>query len=379
MTPEPTAPEAVVSVALVRRLKASAEAVFAAWTEPKLIARWLQPGASVVTSVTNDLRKGGRYRIDGLDDGGVDYCISGTYLDLDVGKRVAFTWTYEGAAVALRGGATVVVAELRALNADTTELTLTHEKLSKRREADLYREAWTSCVDQLCDLLDAHTSPVQSIVRPANGAETFYGENHRAWQDHFETRRLADRLKDANVKRQIGAADAAFLAHQNMFFLATVDANGQPNCSYKGGARGFVKVIDEKTLAFPNYDGNGMYLSVGNMTDNARVSLLFVDFERQARLRILGSASVRANDKLLDAYPGADLVVRIKVTALFANCPRYMHKMRLLEELSFVPSPHGEAPAAAWKSLSEFADVLREEDRHLAGDETDTAAALNRD
>lgn len=376
MTPEPN-----VSLALVRRLKAPVGAVYAAWTEPKLVARWLQPGASVVTSVTNDLKKGGRYRIDGLDDSGIEYCISGTYLDLDIDRRIAFTWTYEGAAVALRGDASFVVAELRPLGTDLTELTLTHEKLSKRREADLYREAWTSCLDQLCDSLDAHASPAPQAARPVkvNGSDEFYRDGHRAWQDHFETRRLADRLKDANVKRQIGAADAAFLAHQNMFFLATVDGNGQPNCSYKGGARGFVKVIDEKTLAFPNYDGNGMFLSVGNLSENARVSLLFVDFERQARIRILGTARASADDKLLDVYPGADLIVRVKVTALFANCPRYMHKMQLVEESSYVPAGNGEAPPAAWKSLADFSDVLREKDSHLAGEEIDAAAALNRD
>lgn len=369
-----------ISVALVRRLRAPASDVYAAWTQPKLIARWLAPGAATVGAVTNDLRVGGSYRIDGIDSHGIDYAISGSYLDLQPDRRIELSWVYEGPAVALRGEASIVVAELRPLGPDMTELTVTHEKISRTRAADLNRKNWTSCLEKLGDAVDGTTPARAPAAEPSHAREDgFYRAGHRAWQETFETTRLADRLKDTNVKRIIGAADAAFIAHQNMFFLATVDGGGQPSCSYKGGARGFVKVIDEHTLAFPNYDGSGMYLSVGNLNENPKVALLFVDFERQARLRVIGTASARTDDRLLEVYPGAELIVRLKVNALFANCPRYIHKMELVEESSYVPGGEHDVPPAIWKSLADFADVLRDKDKHLAGDEIDDAAALNRD
>lgn len=371
--------EQAISLALVRRLRAPVQSVYAAWTEPKLIARWLAPGAATVTSVTNDLRVGGRYRIDGVDGAGIEYAISGTYHELEADRRIVLTWMYEGAAVALRGEASVVDVELRALGPDLTELTLTHAKMTKQRVADLNRKNWTSCLEKLGDCVDQDGPP---ILRPTSlppGNEDFYRPGHRQWQERFDTTRLADRLKDTNVKRIIGAADAAFIAHQNMFFLATVDGNGQPSCSYKGGARGFVKVIDEHTLAFPNYDGSGMYLSIGNLNENPHIALLFVDFQRQARLRVVGTASARVDDRLLEQYPGAELVVRVKVRALFANCPRYIHKMEMVDESDYVPSADHAVPPAVWKSLADVADVLREKDAHLAGEDTDDAAALNRD
>jgi uncharacterized protein YndB with AHSA1/START domain/predicted pyridoxine 5'-phosphate oxidase superfamily flavin-nucleotide-binding protein len=366
-----------VSVALVRRLQASAAEVYAAWTEPKLVARWLAPDAGYVVAVTNDLRAGGGYRIDGIDKNGNAYVISGTYLALATDRQVVLSWRYEGPAVALRGDASTVCADLRSLGPDQTELTVTHVRIATPRAADLNRENWLSCLEKLGDAL-APGRPSPSPP-PIAQQDDFFREGHRAWQDHFETTRLADRVRDAGVKRRIDASDAAFIAHQNMFFLASVDGSGQPTCAYKGGARGFVRVIDDKTLAFPLYDGNGMYLSVGNVAENSRVALLFIDFERQARLRLHGTASARADDRLLPTFPGAELVVRVKVTALLSNCPRYIHKMQLVEESAYVPNGEPESPGPAWKSLADFTDVLPERDAHLAGDDTDDAAAFNRD
>src|SRR5690349_11300041 len=118
-----------------------------------------------------------------------------------------------------------------------------------------------------------------------------------------------------------------------MFFIATVDEDGQPQCSYKGGDPGFVRVLDEHTIAFPNYDGNGMYLSLGNVLTNPHVGLLFIDFTsaRPSRLRVNGTASIDESDELGDAYPGAQFIVRVHATQVFPNCPRYIHRMALIE------------------------------------------------
>lgn len=207
----------------------------------------------------------------------------------------------------------------------------------------------------------------------------FYHEGHRQLQERFETRPLADRLLDAIVSAQISPEDKVFIEAQNMFFLATVDNEGRPNCSYKGGSVGLVQVVDEQTLAFPLYDGSGMYLSAGNVLVNPHVSLLFVDFQRQARLRINGSAFIQDGDPLLAHWPEAQLILRIQLRELFPNCPRYIHKMTLVEESEFVPKQQCETPAPAWKRLEVVADVLPPRDAHLAGNEQDAAAALNRD
>jgi len=206
----------------------------------------------------------------------------------------------------------------------------------------------------------------------------FYHEGSRQLQDRFETRPLADRLLEAIVCTKISQEDKDFIESQNMFFLATVDKEGRPDCSYKGGSKGLVKIIDDQTLAFPLYDGSGMYLSAGNVLENQHVSMLFVDFQRQARLRVKGNAFIQDNDPLLEEWPEAELIVRVNLREMFPNCPRYIHKMALLEESAFVPKSNCKSPVPDWKKLEVVADVLPPRDAHLAGNEQDAAAALNR-
>ncbi|MEI6067245.1 MAG: pyridoxamine 5'-phosphate oxidase family protein [Methylococcaceae bacterium] len=165
----------------------------------------------------------------------------------------------------------------------------------------------------------------------------FFHEGSRQLQNQFETQPMADRLAETIISHQISPEDQAFIEEQNMFFLATVDQEGRPNCSYKGGGVGLVKVIDEYTVAFPVYDGNGMYLSAGNVMVNPPVGLLFIDFQRQARLRLNGDAFIQENDPLLAHWPEAQMVLRVKLREMFPNCPRYIHKMVMVEESSFVP------------------------------------------
>jgi predicted pyridoxine 5'-phosphate oxidase superfamily flavin-nucleotide-binding protein len=175
-----------------------------------------------------------------------------------------------------------------------------------------------------------------------------YHEGQRALQDRFDTRRLADRLDEATSDR-IGDAYRAFIETRDMFFLATADDRGVPQCSYKGGEPGFVRVVDEHTIAFPVYDGNGMFLSAGNVVVNPHVGLLFIDFERGTRLRVNGVARIDDPDSLIDSYPGAQFVVRVRGEAVFANCRRYVHHQQLVERSPFVPSASAEPPVPDWK------------------------------
>ena len=194
-----------------------------------------------------------------------------------------------------------------------------------------------------------------------------YHRGNRELQDRFDTRRLADRLAGFSEERskQISDDDRAFIEACDMFFLATADAEGRPNCSYKGGDPGFVRVVDEQTVAFPNYDGNGMYISVGNTRVNPHVGLLFVDFEGQNRLRLNGVASVDPGDPLLANYPGAQFVVRVRVRELFANCPRYIHRYKLVERSVYVPRVNSAPPIPDWKRSDWAREVLPASDPSL--------------
>jgi uncharacterized protein len=188
-----------------------------------------------------------------------------------------------------------------------------------------------------------------------------YNDGSRQLQDDFDTRRLADRLDERFVQRGvIDEEDKAFVERLDMFFLATADAEGRPQCSYKGGDPGFVKVLDETTLAFPNYDGNGMYLSMGNVLVNPHVGLLFIDFQGNPprRLRINGSASIDESDPLIGEWERAQFVVRVDVAEVFPNCPRYIHRMQLVERSQFVPRAECEPPIPAWKRKEWARDVL---------------------
>ena len=188
-----------------------------------------------------------------------------------------------------------------------------------------------------------------------------YSDESRDLQDRFDTRRLADRLDERFLQRGfIDEHDRAFIEHRDMFFLATVDADGRPQCSYKGGDPGFVKVLDENTLAFPNYDGNGMYLSMGNVLATAEVGMLFIDFtgDPPRRLRLNGTASIDESDPLLDLWDRAQFVVRVHAREVFPNCPRYIHRMELVERSQFVPRAECAPPVPGWKRTEWARDVL---------------------
>jgi uncharacterized protein len=192
--------------------------------------------------------------------------------------------------------------------------------------------------------------------------ENLYHGGSRSLQDRFDTRRIADRLEEKTVRDTIDEDDRAFIEARDMFFIATADAEGRPQSSYKGGDPGFVRVLDERTIAFPNYDGNGMYLTAGNMLVNPNVGLLFIDFEGRKRMRLNGVASVDENDPLLGEYPEAQFVIRVRATEVFPNCPRYIHEYKLVQRSRFVPKADCETPVPGWKMREWSHDALRKDD-----------------
>lgn len=188
-----------------------------------------------------------------------------------------------------------------------------------------------------------------------------YHQGQRDLQDRFDTRRLADRLAES-TSDAIGERFKGFIERRDMFFIATADAEGWPEASYKGGDPGFVRVLDDHTLAYPVYDGNGMFLTTGNLAVNPRVGLLFVDWETGTRLRLSGHATVDPVDPLIDTYPGARLVVRVRVREVFANCRRYVHRQQRVARSPFVPTAGVEAPVPDWKLDPWFDGTLPADD-----------------
>jgi predicted pyridoxine 5'-phosphate oxidase superfamily flavin-nucleotide-binding protein len=193
-----------------------------------------------------------------------------------------------------------------------------------------------------------------------------YGAQHRDMQKAFDTTNLADRVRESIVVSEIADEHRGFIETRDMFFLTTVDHRGYPTCSYKGGNQGFVKVVDSKTLAFPSFDGNGMFLSMGNISANNKIGMLFIDFETPHRVRVHGTASVDRNDPLIKEFHGAELVVRVAITEIFINCPRYIHRYQRIDSSKYVPQATCPTPLPQWKRIDALQDALPERDKDIA-------------
>ena len=195
---------------------------------------------------------------------------------------------------------------------------------------------------------------------------TLYGARQRTFQDRFDTRRIADKIEAVAVHAEVTDMDKAFIESRDMFWLSSVDAQGSPTVSYKGGDPGFVKVVDGKTIAFPLYDGNGMFFSAGNVAGNGKVGLLFMDFERPNRLRVQGTATISETDPLMKSFHEAVMVVRVTVSAIFPNCPRYVHRMQKVKASKYVPRPQCATPIAGWKNIDLLQGDLPAKDQERA-------------
>jgi predicted pyridoxine 5'-phosphate oxidase superfamily flavin-nucleotide-binding protein len=189
-----------------------------------------------------------------------------------------------------------------------------------------------------------------------------YDSGSRELQDRFDSRRIADRLAEVSYRTEFTDQDRALIEGAAMFFLATADAAGRPDCSYKGGLPGFVRVTGPSELAFPDYDGNGQFRSLGHVLSNPHVGMLFIDWAAPRRLRLNGEAAVRADDALMEEFEGAQLIVRVRVRHLFPNCPRYIHRMQLVEASTYAPRPGHEPPRPAWKDNPSYRDALPRKD-----------------
>lgn len=186
-----------------------------------------------------------------------------------------------------------------------------------------------------------------------------YHDGNRALQDQFSSRPLADRLEEKLARKTFTDDDKAFIESAIYFFLATADSEGRPDCSFKGGAPGFVRITGASELAFPDFDGNGMFKSLGNLSINPHVGLLFIALhDRPRRLRVNGTAKIVRDDPLLASVPGAQMIVRVTAGVIFPNCPRYIPTLTLAEPSVYVPKAETPPVEPAWKGFDIFKDVV---------------------
>jgi predicted pyridoxine 5'-phosphate oxidase superfamily flavin-nucleotide-binding protein len=190
-----------------------------------------------------------------------------------------------------------------------------------------------------------------------------YHDGQRRLQEAFETRRIADRLDEVTYARQLSDGQRAWIEASEMFFLATVGPDGHPDCSFKGGRAGFVRVLSPTELAWPDYDGNGQFRSLGNLLVSPPAGLLFVDWQRPARLRVNGTASIAQDDPLRSSWDGAQQVVRLAIEQVFPNCPRYLPRMQMVEASPYAPAAGHQPPRPGWKDDPRFKDALPERDQ----------------
>ncbi len=138
------------------------------------------------------------------------------------------------------------------------------------------------------------------------------------WDEARRTRLLMDHLPGIFHER---VENAPF------FFLATSNSTGNCDCSFKGGGPGIIHIIDETRLAFPDYDGNGAFMSVGNILENPHVGLLFIDFADGARLRVNGRASVHDDGAVKELFPDHQRVILVTVEQVVPNCPAHVPRL----------------------------------------------------
>jgi len=186
-----------------------------------------------------------------------------------------------------------------------------------------------------------------------------YGPQHRALQDRFASRAMADRIELIANKTEIDDTAKGFIESRDMFFLSSIDHQGRPTVSYKGGDPGFVRVLDSNTLAFPSYDGNGMHYSTGNISANPEIGCLFIDFEKPFRLRLQGRAELVEEGPLLGLFDEAELVIKVSASDIWMNCPRYIHRYKKVVASRYVPRAGIETPLCEWKRIDGLQDILR--------------------
>ncbi len=189
--------------------------------------------------------------------------------------------------------------------------------------------------------------------------EDFYNNGHKLLQKKHNSERIATQLYDTRLHSTFTEDDKSIIDSSLFFFIASSDDKGNCDCSYKGGNIGFVKIVSESKLVFANYDGNGMYRSLGNIHLNPKIGLLFIQFEKdKRRIRVNGHAELSYDQKLLADFPGAESIILVTATHIFPNCPRNIHTMEMKKTSIYSPNHGYSPPEPFWKSKPDLKDYL---------------------
>ncbi len=193
--------------------------------------------------------------------------------------------------------------------------------------------------------------------------DEFYSKAQRKLQQDLKTDNLANAVVHAIVRDEMLPEMIGFISTRDYFFLSSVDADGMPTVSYKGGKVGVAHVVSPKKIVFPSFNGNGMYFSMGNISEASKVGLLFIDMCTPLRVRVQGEAKLTQTEEYMNMFPGAEFVVEVDVTRAFFNCARYIHKHERIEETNkYVPDEKGDAPFPAWKRIDGLQEALHPDD-----------------
>lgn len=179
----------------------------------------------------------------------------------------------------------------------------------------------------------------------------------KAIQERRGSRRAYARMEeDGGWEDRVTPELAAFIAERDSFFLATANAQGQPYVQHRGGAPGFLRVVDLHTLAFADYRGNRQYITLGNLAENDRAFLFLIDYEERRRIKIWGRARVVTDDAALlaklmpEGYRARpEQVILFAIEAWDANCPQHIPHM----------VPAGAAAARVERLEARIADLER--------------------
>jgi hypothetical protein len=192
----------------------------------------------------------------------------------------------------------------------------------------------------------------------------FFHEGMRHFQDLFDGRRTAEAIEENRKHYQFWDDEKVLVTNSTFFFIAS-SWNGYIDCNIKSGDAGFVKVIGDGTIEYPEYDGNSMYRTAGNISKSPNVGLLFINFDgKSRRVRINGHATIHYDNNTLKNHYGAKFVVRIKCE-IYPNCPRYIPNLETKEPSIFIPREgHGVPPAPEWKERNYIKNILPKSDPH---------------
>ena len=192
----------------------------------------------------------------------------------------------------------------------------------------------------------------------------FFHVGMREFQDFFDGRRTAEAIEKNRKHYEFWDDEKKLIKNSSFFFIAS-SWNGYIDCNIKSGDPGFVKIIEKGIIEYPEYDGNSMYRTAGNISKNPNVALLFVNFDgKSRRIRINGQATIHSDNKSLENHFGAKFVVRISCE-IYPNCPRYIPNLEKNKSSIYTPRKgKGVPPAPEWKERDYIKNILPKNDPH---------------